>query len=199
MRKKDRLYPWEAAALLTLCALLLIGVWARGRQEALASRLIRLHVIAASDSAGDQAAKLAVRDAALSLLEPLLAEAGDVSQARDVLREAMPALEETARDIAGTAARASLSRESYPTRVYEGFSLPAGRYLSLRIVLGEGRGRNWWCVVYPPLCSSGAEEALSAGALDDGDVRLITEDGAGYELRFRVLEWWGELTSHWEK
>ena len=198
MRGRDRLYPLEAAGLAAVCFVLLSGLWAGKRQERLADRMVRLHVVAASDSAADQAAKLAVRDRVLDILAPALEDAEDAAGAREILRDALPALEELAAETAGTTARASLARESFPTRSYGSFSLPAGEYVSLRIVLGEGAGRNWWCVVYPPLCAV-AGEIRPAGALGKDDVRLITEDGAGYELRFRVMEWWGALRSAWEK
>ena len=103
-------------------------------------------------------------------------------------------LQRIAETASGGSARVELGRETYPTREYETFSLPAGVYTSLRITLGAGSGRNWWCVVYPPLCTSGVETAQEAAALSDDDVKLITEDGEGYVLRFRLLEWWGSLT-----
>ena len=69
-------------------------------------------------------------------------------------------------------------------------------YTSLRITLGAGGGRNWWCVVYPPLCTAGVETAQEA-LLSDDDIKLITGDGGGYVLRFRLLEWWGSLTGRY--
>lgn len=199
MQKKDRLYPAECAALLALCCVLLSGVWARGRQEALSAGLVRLHVIAVSDSAEDQAAKLSVRDAVLARLEPALENAASAGDAAETLRRTLPELEDLAAETAGVPARASLTREYYPTREYESFSLPAGRYLSLRIVLGEGKGRNWWCVVYPPLCEAGTEAVRETGAIPEDDLRLITAEDGSYEIRFRVLEWWGQLRSLWDQ
>ena len=193
MGKKDRLFPAEAGLLAALCAVLLSGVWAVSRQDSLAERMVRLHVIAASDSAADQTAKLAVRDAVLERLAPALETAADAAEARENLTAALPSLEALAEEVAAVPARAALSREVYPTRRYGSFGLPAGEYVSLRIVLGEGEGHNWWCVVYPPLCAAG--EIRPVGALEGDDVRLLTEDGPGYEIRFRVLEWWGALRS----
>ena len=103
-------------------------------------------------------------------------------------------LQRIAETASGGSARVELGRETYPTREYETFSLPAGVYTSLRVTLGTGSGRNWWCVVYPPLCTSGVETVQEAAVLSDDDVKLITEDGEGYVLRFRLLEWWGSLT-----
>ena len=88
----------------------------------------------------------------------------------------------------------TLSEEFYPTREYDGFSLPAGNYTSLRVVLGEGEGHNWWCVVYPPLCVSAAEASRAAmETLDDGTAKIITESD-GYVYKFKLLELWGMLT-----
>ena len=198
-KRRDRLYPLETAALLMLCAVLLSGVWAGGRQASLADRVVRLHVLAASDGERDQALKLAVRDAVLEYLTPRLESAADAEEARAVLAAELPALERLSWAVSGQRARAVLGRESYPTREYESFSLPAGTYESLRISLDGGGGRNWWCVVYPPLCAGETDGIRETSALDGEDVKLITEDGTTYEIRFKVLEWWGELTRPKEK
>ena len=179
--------------LLALCAALLSGLWAAGRQRRLAGALVRLHVIAASDSRADQAVKLAVRDAVLALAAPALEGADSPEEAMAGLRALLPELAETACAVSGQPARAGLTEEWFPTREYTDFALPAGRYCALRITLGEGRGHNWWCVVYPPLCAGAAEEAVAADLITEDDLRLITEDGEGYVLRFRVIEWWEGL------
>lgn len=189
----------EAAALAWLCLALLTGVWARGRQAALAEKLVRLHVIAVSDAPEDQAAKLRVRDAVLAELAPALESAADAQEAEKTVRTMLPRLRALAEEIGGVPARAELGRENYPTRVYDSFSLPAGRYTSLRITLGEGAGHNWWCVVYPPLCGADARAVEENEALTDGEKAIITEDGAGCVIRFRLLEWWGELTNRLDK
>ena len=91
----------------------------------------------------------------------------------------------------------TLGREYYPTRDYGSFALPAGRYESLRVVLGEGEGHNWWCVVFPPLCLSAAEaqEALETLGGDSAQLLAPAEDG-GVVFRFRLLELWGELMEY---
>ena len=93
---------------------------------------------------------------------------------------------------AGRPVRVALSEERYPTRDYTGFSLPAGRYRSLRVVLGEGKGHNWWCVVFPPVCLSAAEKEAMQPVMNPADYALITRSD-GWEIRFRVVELWGEL------
>ena len=195
MHKNDRLRPWETALLAAVCVTLLTGVWAQGRQRALSDKVVRLHVIAASDSAEDQRVKLAVRDALLAYLTPRLEAASGAQDAAAVIADASPELEAIAWRVSGERVRIELGRERYPTREYETFSLPAGVYTSLRVTLGAGGGRNWWCVVYPPLCTAGVDTAQETAALSADDVKLITEDGDGYVLRFRLLEWWGSLTA----
>ena len=195
MHKNDRLRPWETALLAAVCVTLLTGVWAQGRQSALADKVVRLHVIAASDSAEDQRVKLAVRDALLAYLTPRLEAATGAQDAAAMIAEVSAELEQIAGRVSGGSVRIELGRERYPTREYETFSLPAGVYTSLRVTLGAGGGRNWWCVVYPPLCTAGVDTVQETAALSADDIKLITEDGDGYVLRFRLLEWWGSLTA----
>lgn len=195
-----KLKPWELALLLALCFTMLAGVWAQGRQQVLAGRLVRLHVIAASDDAREQDVKLQVRDAVLAYLEPKLAGVTEISDARACIAGELPGVQAAAQAAAGTrAVSVELGQETYPTREYETFSLPAGVYTSLRVTLGAGEGHNWWCVIFPPLCMQAALPDEAVDALSDDDVRLITGDGEGYVLRFRLLELWGELQRLLEK
>ena len=181
-------------ALLSLSSLLLLATWAQSRQEALSGKLIRLHVLAESDSEEDQAKKLCARDAVLALLAPELEGVKSREEAETVIRRLTPAISLAAEKAAGTQAAVQLSREYYPTRRYGTFSLPAGQYFSLRVTLGQGLGHNWWCVVYPPLCAQSAQESLAGAAiLSEEDARLLAEDGGSYVFRFRLLELWGEL------
>ena len=180
--------------LLSLSSLLLLATWAQSRQEALSGKLIRLHVLAESDSEEDQAKKLCARDAVLALLAPELEGVKSREEAETVIRRLTPAIRLAAEKAAGTQAAVQLSREYYPTRRYGTFSLPAGQYFSLRVTLGQGLGHNWWCVVYPPLCAQSAQESLAGAAiLSEEDARLLAEDGESYIFRFRLLELWGEL------
>ena len=186
---KQKLRPWEAAMLLALCVFFLSGLWSGRTQEDLAGGLVRLHVIANSDSAGDQAAKLQMRDKVLALLSPLLAECESQDEAVDIILNNRARLEALG-DVTVT-----LGTEYYPTRDYGPFSLPAGEYLSLRVIMGAGQGHNWWCVVFPPLCTEAlAEPAEDAfGLLPEASSRLVTRDGPDYVFRFRLIEWWNAL------
>ena len=189
----DSLKRWECALLIALSVTLCLGAWAQGRQSAISSKLVRLHVIAASDEEAEQALKLRVRDAVLEYLSPRLIGASNSDQAQSILRQELEGIRLAAESAAeGRQVTVALSRERYPTKRYEGFTLPAGKYESLRITLGEGKGHNWWCIVFPPVCLSASQSDTVERQLGEEDFRLISE-GEGYELRFRVLELWGEL------
>ena len=183
-----KLHAWELALMLSLCLALLTGLWAQGTQARLAGRLVRLHVIAASDSAGDQAEKLAVRDAVLRCLAPKLAGAENAAEARRIVEKAGPLILRAARTATKQPVRVDFGPEHYPTRDYGAFALPAGEYDSLRITLGAGEGKNWWCVIFPPLCTAGAISDETAETLSQQDRALITRADGEYEIRFRILE-----------
>ena len=194
MDKKNKFRKWETALLLALCAALLCGTWASASGSHISGQLIRLHIIAASDEPEEQAVKLEVRDSVLAYLEPKLENAPDSESARDIIRSCMDGIASAAgRAAGGREVSVELSEEYYPTRDYETFSLPAGRYQSLRVTLGEGEGRNWWCVVFPPLCVSAAETEAAFETLDESTRAIITEDSDGVVFKFRLLELWGEL------
>ena len=189
----NKLKNWELALLLALCISLCACTWAEGRRQVISSGLIRLHVIAASDDDAEQALKLRVRDDVLEYLSPKLDEVSDSDEARQIIKSELPNIRKAAeRSAEGREIQVSLSEEYYPTREYESFSLPAGRYQSLRVIIGEGEGHNWWCVVFPPLCISAAEQEKAMDAMSDEERGIITE-AEGYEIKFRLVELWGEL------
>ena len=170
-----------------LAAALICAFFPSAADAAVYDNVLRLHVIAASDSEADQAAKLAARDALLDVTAPILAGCGSRDEAAARLADAAPLLEQTAAAAAGCDAVVLLGEERYPTRTYAAAALPAGEYLSLRVVLGEGEGQNWWCVLFPPLCLSAATDTeavcIEAG-LTPEEYRLIA--GADGEVRWRV-------------
>lgn len=177
-----------AAALTFLCAAM------QQEQQALAGKIIRLHVVAASDSQDDQRIKLSVRDAVLRETKALLSAPGE---AEALLGQKLSQIEKAANEALlqeGSRAKASvtLQNELFPTREYETFRLPAGTYRTLRVTIGEGQGHNWWCVVYPSLCLAASSEDFSAAAqtagLTQGEVSLITEEDGAVELEFWTLE-----------
>ena len=191
----------ELALLLGTAVFLLTGAWALNTQRDLADRVVRLHVLANSDSEEDQALKLLVRDAVLERATALLEQTESRAEAEALLRESLPELETIAEETVRAngysyAVTAELEDTSFPTKEYDGFSLPAGEYLALRILIGEGAGQNWWCVVFPPLCTAASadvpETALAAGLTED-QVGLMTEEDSGYVLKFKAVEWWEQL------
>lgn len=191
--KEYKLKTWELAALCALCVSLCVGTWAQGRQRDISSSLVRLHVIAASDETAEQELKLRVRDNVLEYLTPMLDKAESPEEAQRIINGELTSIKAAAEACAGgRSVSVTLGQEYYPTREYEGFTLPAGQYQSLRVILGEGKGHNWWCVVFPPLCVSAAEQNKALDAMSEPERGLITE-ADGYELRFRIVELWGEL------
>ena len=192
---------WELALLLGLCATLMWGAWSAQRQDVLAQKMIRLHVIANSGSRRDQALKLQVRDQVLDYATGVLQRSADMADARRRLENSLDRIEDIARQTllaqgCDVSVTAQLTETEFPLKEYDGFSLPAGEYTALRLVIGEGRGQNWWCVVYPPLCTAATAqlpETAAQGGMTEDDLRLITEGDAGYVLRFRSLELWERL------
>ena len=201
----NRLKIWEIALLLGVAVCLLSGAKALHTQDELADKVVRLHVLANSDSEEDQALKLQVRDAVLDRAEDLLAQSSSRAEAEGKLRGQLLEFERLAEAVVREAGydyevTAELTDTEFPTREYEGFTLPAGEYLALRILIGEAAGRNWWCVVFPPLCTAATADvpasAMAAGFTED-EVRLITEEDQGYVLKFKAVEFWETLREKW--
>ena len=191
MKTRSLQHTAVAVICLLLATLLLAALPVRGEEE-IYSDVIRLHIIAASDTEEDQALKLSVRDAVLGVYGSALTSYPDRDSAAEAARELLPGIrslaEQTLRE-AGCEKPVSvtLTEEEYPTRDYETFSLPAGRYLSLRVLIGEAEGHNWWCVLYPPLC---LDTATDGELLTDAEWGLLTEHGGGhYRVKFKLLEW----------
>ncbi|MBQ4248756.1 MAG: stage II sporulation protein R [Clostridia bacterium] len=161
--------------------------------------VMRLHVVAQSDDASDQAAKLCVRDAVLREVEALADAASDKREFASLLAAHIPDIERTANDtLAGLGlsytARAYIERADFPTREYGDVTLPAGRYDALRVVLGRGAGHNFWCVMFPPMCAGAVEEEEGKEYLKEnlrpGAFMMITDSEADvrYELRLKVAD-----------
>lgn len=193
---------WELALLLGLLCALVLGAWLNGEGQALSESVIRLHVIANSDSPEDQALKLAVRDRVLEQAEALYPQGATLEQARQALEGHLAVLEQAGRAVVEEwgedyPVSAQMTQCWFPTKEYEQFALPAGQYTALRVVIGEGEGQNWWCVAFPPLCLGAAsetvEEAAQAGNFTQAQASLITRDGPGYVLKFKGLELLGQL------
>lgn len=193
----SKLHRWELALLLGVAAAMLMGTWLAAEQRALAGELVRLHVVGASDSEEDQAVKLQVRDAVLAQAQPWLEGVTTQEEARRILEEHLEELAQAGAQVSnGAAVTARIAEDEwFPTKEYTDFALPAGRYTALKIVVGEGEGHNWWCVVFPPLCMNAVSEVTrEAGNFTQDQVKLITGESEGYVVRFRMLELWNQLT-----
>ena len=183
----------EVSLLFALCTALCAGTWANAHQASISGDLLRLHVVAVSDDEYEQALKLRVRDKVLDYLRPKLENIEKSEESRELIQKELHGIAEAAEEAAeGRAVTVSLGREFYPTKSYGDFALPAGEYESLRIVLGEGQGHNWWCVVFPPLCTETVSGGKLQSVMNETDYKIVTEED-GYELRFRTLEIWGEI------
>ena len=192
---KTHLKPWEIALLCALCLTLVSALWAQGRSEKIDGALVRLHILAVDDSETEQALKLRVRDAVLDCLSARLEGTESKAEAAEILSEALPEIQNAAAEAAeGRPVTVTLGRERYPTRLYGALALPAGEYDSLRVILGEGRGQNWWCVVFPPLCMSVESTEEFEQAVGEETFQILSADGRT-SYRFRLLELWGELVS----
>ena len=194
----------------SICALVACVVWCAmivADKNALRQELIRLHVVGASDSAEDQSLKLRVRDAVVNSLQEELKNVADASQAKAYLQENLPKIEAVANDVLEKAgcpdmATVSLQLEEFAVRYYDTFTLPAGLYESLRIVIGEGQGHNWWCVVFPALCIGATAEAFAETAQCAGFSDSLTATLAGeedYEVRFLILDALGRIENFLHK
>ena len=189
MKRKLILAAAFLAAALTLTAAVL-----QRQQSALSEKLIRLHVVANSDTKEDQMLKLQVRDAVLSASEGIEDREALICALEQLRSAAEQCLRENGSDDAVTV---TLKKEVFPTRYYETFSLPSGVYTALRVTIGEGKGHNWWCVAFPSLCFRATAEELQEAAVSSGfteeEVSLITEENQGYVLKFKALELIQEL------
>lgn len=188
----------------SLCLMTSVLIWTVSviaDREKLNEELIRLHVVANSDSAEDQAIKLRVRDAVVESLQDAMADIGDMDEAKAYIRENLPKIQSIANQVltaCGVEADAvvTLAKEAFDTRYYDTFKLPAGVYESLRITIGEGEGKNWWCVVFPSLClpaTSEGFEAVAAGAGFQDALLGALEGEQSYEVRFYLLDLLGKL------
>ncbi|SDN70197.1 stage II sporulation protein R [Acetanaerobacterium elongatum] len=168
------------------------------RCEELSGKVLRLHVIANSDSTADQSIKLKVRDTILKESGTLLFNNPDKQNAKKRLSQNLEEIEVTANRMLAEngfdyQAQASIENKYFNTRVYDNVTLPAGYYDSLCIRLGKAQGKNWWCVVYPPMCLPAAcEEAELAEVLNDDELHIVTDKGS-YVVKFKLLELYEKL------
>lgn len=183
------------SVLAVLAAALFISVMPTEAEAQIYSDTVRLHILANSDSDEDQALKLKVRDRLLVTYGERLGACASREAAESNIRTLLPEMQSCAEEVIAEcgfdySVTASITTEWYDTREYEDFTLPKGYYSSLRIIIGSGEGRNWWCVMYPPLC---LDMALEDAPPDDAIVDYTREEYAlisssGYNVKFKLLE-----------
>ena len=166
-------------------------------------KVVRLHILANSDSEADQAQKLRVRDRVLAETADVLAHTVSRVDAEAAITAMLPQITRAAEaqlraDGCTDRVHAELTDMYFDARTYDGGTMPAGTYRALRLTIGQGAGHNWWCVVFPPMCLSAAAAPPDAETLDDvltpGELELVTHP-ARYEVRLKVVEWWEALKS----
>lgn len=173
-------------------------------QEGIAQKIIRFHVIADSDNEQDQMLKLKVKDNVVKELEVVLAEADNVDTARELIQEHIPQIEAVARatlDAEGCSKEvtAGLTNCYFPVKQYGEFTFPDGEYEALRVTIGSGQGKNWWCVMYPKLCfvdslygvvPENSKKELKK-QLTDEEYEEILQGKKKVKVKFKLLEWLG--------
>lgn len=164
--------------------------------------VLRMHVIANSDSKEDQELKLKVRDRVLKEGKKLFDGSVTTQEAEEILKPAVPELEKAARDEIKRCGfdypvKIIVGKDYFPTRTYEDkVTLPAYRYEAVKVIIGEGDGRNWWCVMFPPMCLPAADAEKSIDeVLNEDELKLVTSKPQ-YEPRFKIVEWIEEIKEY---
>lgn len=171
-------------------------------QKSLSKKVLRLHILANSNSSFDQELKLKVRDEVVKYLTPLLKNSSNLSETKEIISNNLSSINDVAQSVVSNFSNykttCSLATSSFPTKQYENISFPAGKYEALKISIGNGEGNNWWCVMFPPLCFTNS----SAGKFDDSSKEQLKENLSEEEyyvvnnynksdvkIKFKILEW----------
>lgn len=172
--------------------------------EQLRNRVLRLHILANSDSAEDQAIKLQVRDRLLTLSDGLYDSLDSKEQAIEMtkthLAELKAAAEQTVHEAGGTeSVSISIGKAYFETRNYENFTLPAGEYDAVRVLIGKAEGKNWWCVMFPALCIPAADSGHALEDAVDEKAAEIAKNAPRYEMRFKAVEIYEFIKQRWKE
>jgi len=165
--------------------------------ESISQKVFRLHILANSDSDEDQQLKLRVRDKILQESEEMFSSCNSVDEAINISRESIDKLKNISRQVIAYYnydydVRAYVTKEYFETREYDNFTLPAGIYDCLKIEIGQGKGHNWWCVMYPSVCISGCTDDFDSTLTED-EKQLIESDN--YVIKFKVVEIYEKIKS----
>ena len=194
-----RLNKYEIALALGLIMTILLNIVGFAADcYGIRQNVLRLHVIANSDTDEDQELKLKVRDRLLEEGSYYLESAANEEQAELIIEPQLDRLCETAEEEIrkngyNYDVQVVLCNEYFETRTYEETTLPAGVYRAVKVIIGEGKGKNWWCVMFPPMCLPAAEESAELDAILDDDELEITQSEPEYEFRFKIVEFFESL------
>ena len=172
--------------------------------EDISNRVLRLHVLANSDSTADQALKLKVRDRILAESVGMFDSLTDKDEAEAAVKAGMPKLQAAAQDEVKKQGydypvQVELTNMYFTTRQYNEVTLPAGDYDALRVTIGKAEGHNWWCVIFPPMCLPAAEEPKELGDVLNANQLQIVEGKGGFEAKFLTVEYYEKLKAYLEK
>ncbi len=191
----------ELAALFAFIICIILSTYNLDRRcDGVREGILRLHIIAASDSASDQQIKLLLRDEMLEKGKEIFSQSTSKKEAESKIGLGINELQRRAEDFLESidcpdTVSVSLEKGFFPTRKYENFTLPAGYYDALRVVIGKGEGKNWWCVMFPALCLPAAKSKNPDfdGILTEAEQKIITDER--YEVRLWLVEKWQEVKS----
>lgn len=190
-------------AVVTACVLSVAGF--SNTCKDIRSEVLRMHVIANSNTSEDQALKLRVRDAVLKEGKKLFNGSVTAEEAEKILKPAVPEMEKAAREEIKRSGfdypvKVIVGEDYFPTRTYEDkVTLPAGRYEAVKVIIGEGEGKNWWCVMFPPMCLPAAQAEKSIDeVLNEDELDLVTSNPQ-YEPRFKIIEWIEEIKEYFRE
>lgn len=191
MKRKHRI---EISIVTGLVAALIFSVVGFGTDcEQVRNNVVRLHILADSDCDADQNVKLLVRDALLESGADMFSGSVDVDSAAEALENEKEELVRVAENVLrengfNYGVNINLEKEYYTTRSYDNYTLPAGEYLSLKVILGKGEGHNWWCVMFPPLCLPAASPSADIDAILGAEGAELIKSNPRYEVRFKIVE-----------
>lgn len=181
-----------------LLTLLLVLTGFANNCENLSTKVLRLHILANSDSAEDQALKLNVRDKIIEKSGNFLSTATSKASAQTLTAKNLDNIREIAEQEVQNRGytypvKVQMTKMYFPTRNYGNTTLPAGHYDALRVIIGEGKGKNWWCVIFPQMCLGSAKNSAAIDSVFSNSEKKIINSSGNYEIKFKVVEWFYAL------
>ena len=201
MSRKMKIKALSKAIICGFLITLILGMCGfSGRCEVIRSSVLRLHILANSDSESDQRLKLLVRDAIQNEAGYIFDGAQNIEDATRIVTEEKERLLSIARRVIAEQGYdydvdLVVTEEYFETRTYDEVTLPAGTYTAVKILIGEGAGKNWWCVLFPCMCLPAAQESSELSKVLDDDEIKVAQSNPKYEVRFKVVEWFNSILS----